>query len=214
MGRAIHLIANGEPAWAGAVLKVPRRWMGRLRGFGSSGAALFLWPAPNPGASMKNDYKVGYKKPPKDHQFKSKHLRDEPQGVRRQRKENGLDLAGIFEKPLRVKRGGKTISMHPYEAELTSLGKRALKGQPRATKLFLKHCEAAGLLDPSPAEQTHGVFVIPKGVNGAIAKVLIETYGLPPWDADAYAALEAEYQRDQANIEKLYQEFMKDHENG
>jgi DnaJ-domain-containing protein 1 len=134
--------------------------------------------------------------------------------ARRQRKENGLDLAGIFEKPLRVKRGGKTISMHPYEAELTSLGKRALKGQPRATKLFLKHCEAAGLLDPAPAEQTHGVFVLPKGVNPAIAKVLIETYGLPPWDADAYAALEAEYQRDQALIEERYKEFMKDHENG
>src|SRR5258705_268806 len=37
MGRAIHLVASGEPAWAGAVLKVPRRCMGRLHGFVKSG---------------------------------------------------------------------------------------------------------------------------------------------------------------------------------
>jgi hypothetical protein len=162
---------------------------------------------------MKDDYKVGYKKPPKDHQFKPKHLRDHPRRARRPRKENALDLAGLFEKPLRVKRGGKTVAVHPHEAQPTSLAKRALKGEPRATKLFLKHCEAAGLLDPAPAEQTHGVFVIPRGANSAIVKVLIETYGLPPWDPDVYAAVEAEYERDQARIEEIYKQFMEDLEN-
>ena len=159
------------------------------------------------------DYTVGYKRPPIEHQFKPNYLRDGPQNPKSRRKENALDIAGIFDKPLRVKRGGKTIAMHPYEAELTSLGKRALKGEPRATKLFLKQCEIAGLLDPPPAEQTHGVFVIPRGVKSKIAKVLIETYGLPPWDPDIYAALEAEYERDQACIEELYNQFMKDLEN-
>src|SRR3954466_8287189 len=99
------------------------------------------------------NYNVGYKKPPVEHQFKPTHLRDGPGTVKRARRENVVDLAGIFEKPLRVKRAGKTIAVHPYEAELTSLGKRALRGEPRATKLFLKQCEAAGLLDPAPAEQ-------------------------------------------------------------
>ena len=161
-----------------------------------------------------SNYIVGYKKPPTEHQFKSKQLRDSPQKVKRARKENALDLAGLFDKPLRVKRAGKTISVHPHEAQLTSLAKRALKGEPRATKLFLKHCAAAGLLDPVTAEQTHGVFVIPEGANRAIVKVLLETYGLPPWDPAAYAALEAEYQRDQAHIEELFKQFMKEHENG
>ena len=162
------------------------------------------------------NYTVGYKKPPAEHQFKPKYLRDGPQNLKSRRKENALDIAGILDKPLRVKRGGKTVTMHPYEAELTSLGKRALKGEPRATKLFLKHCENAGLLDPPPAEQTHGVFVIPKGANRAIVRVLLENHGLPPWDPDIYAALEAEYERDQARIEELYQQFMKDleHEQG
>jgi hypothetical protein len=158
-------------------------------------------------------YAVGYKKPPTEHQFKSKQLRDSPQKVKRARKEKGLDLARLFDQPLRVKRAGKTIAVHPHEAQLTSLGKRALKGEPRATKLFLKQCEAAGLLDPAAPEQTHGVFVIPRGVNSRIVKVLIETYGLPPWDPDDYAALEAEYERDQARIEELYNQFLEDLEN-
>jgi len=51
-------------------------------------------------------------------------------------------------------------------------------------------------------------------VNRGIVKVLLDTYGLPPWDADIYAALEAEYERDQARIEELYNQFLKDLENG
>jgi hypothetical protein len=160
------------------------------------------------------NYTVGYKKPPTEHQFKSKQLHDSQQKGKRPRKENGLNLAGLFDKPLRVKRAGKTIVVHPYEAQLTSLGKRALKGEARATKLFLKQCDAAGLLDPVTPEQTHGAFLIPRGANSAIVKVLLETYGLPPWDPDAYAALELEYENDQANIEELYKKYMEGRENG
>ena len=35
-------VVNGEPAWAGAVLKVPRRCMGRLRGFGFNRSRAFF----------------------------------------------------------------------------------------------------------------------------------------------------------------------------
>jgi hypothetical protein len=160
---------------------------------------------------MKGDYQVGYKKPPKDHQFKPKHLQERRAGG--QRKETGPDIAALIDKPQKVGRGGKTVSMHPLEAEVTSLGIRALKGEPRAAKLFLKHCDFVGLLDPLPTEQTHGVFIVPKDINPGIVRVLLEAYGLPPWDSDVYAALEAEYERDQARIEELYIQFMKDLEN-
>jgi hypothetical protein len=160
---------------------------------------------------MKHDYPVGYKKPPKEHQFKPGHLREPT--IQARKGKVAPDLRRLFEKPYHVKRAGKTIAVHPYEAELTSLAKRALKGEPRATKLFLKRCETAGLLEPPPAEQTHGVFVIPKGVNPGIVGVLLETYGLPPWDPEIYAAVEAEYVRDQANIKKLYKQFMEDLKN-
>jgi Family of unknown function (DUF5681) len=168
-------------------------------------------PNPEPGNLLPatGNYTVGYKKPPTEHQFKPGHLRDGSQKA----SEKAPDIAALFDKPLKVKRGGKTVAMHPFEAELTSLGKRALKGEPRAMKLFVKHCEDAGLLEPPPAEQTHGVFVIPRGVNRGILHVLLETYGLPPWDRKIYAALEAEFERDQARIEELYIQFLKEHEN-
>src|SRR5438034_1261119 len=121
--------------------------MGRLRGFGTTGAALFLWrELPTPELSM-NEYKVGYKKPPKEHQFKPKHQTAvRPKDGKR--KENSPDVAGWLDKPLKVKRGGKSIRMHPHEAMMTSLGKRALSGEPRATKEFLKWCAIAELITP------------------------------------------------------------------
>jgi hypothetical protein len=159
------------------------------------------------------NYNVGYKKPPVEHQFKPSYLRDSAQKTKSRRKEKTPDVAGMIEKSVQVKRGGKTITMHPFEAEVTSLGNRALKGEPRATKLFLKHCEAAGLLDPPSSEQTHGVFLVPNGVNPGIVRVLLETCGLPPWDPDVYAAFEADYERDQARIDELNIQFRKDLKN-
>jgi hypothetical protein len=41
-------------------------------------------------------------------------------------------------------------------------------------------------------------------------RVLLGTCGLPPWDSEVYAALEAEWERDQLHIEELYIQFMKD----
>ena len=168
-------------------------------------------------AELKNEkpraagnYSVGYKKPPVEHQFKPGYLRDSAEQNKSRRKETLPDLAGMMEKPLQVKRGGKTVAMHPFEAEITSLGNRALKGEPRAAKLFLQHCDAAGLFNPPPGEQTHGVFVIPKELNYTIASFLLKTQGLPPWDPDLYAALLAEPKRDSKEV---YIEFMKGLEN-
>ena len=162
---------------------------------------------------MNDEYEVGYKKPPKAHQFKPKHqTAARPNGGKR--KENSSDVASWLDKPLKVKRGGKSISMHPHEAMMTSIGKRALNGEPRATKLFLKQCAIAGLLTPEQVEQTHGVFAVPRGVNPGIAKVMIETYGLPPWDPDEYAAIEAEFKLDQARIEELHEKFLEDLDHG
>ena len=153
---------------------------------------------------MSEDYEVGYKKPPKAHQFKSKQARLEDQP--RQPKRRHLDIARLFDQPLRVKSAGKTISVHPHEAQLMSLGKRALKGEARAIRLFLKHCESAGLI-AAPAEHCF-VFEVPPSVNPAVARVLLKSVGLPPWDAVAFAELEAEYRRDSVRIQELYRCFM------
>ena len=47
-----------------------------------------------------NEYKVGYKKPPKEHQFKPKHQpAARPDGGKR--KEDSLDVASWIDKPLK-----------------------------------------------------------------------------------------------------------------
>ena len=160
-----------------------------------------------------DEYKVGYRKPPKEHQFKPKNQKAALANGG-ERKEESSDIAAWLDKPLAVKRGGKSIKMHPHEAMLNSLGKEALKGKPRATRQFLKFCEAAGLLKAKELEQTHGVFEVPPDMDARIVRVMIETYGLPPWDTDKYAAVQAEYERDQARVDELHEKFMKDLDNG
>jgi hypothetical protein len=157
---------------------------------------------------MKDDYEVGYKKPPRQHQFKPRHERNARPGGGR--KESNLDVASWLDAPLKVKRQGKLTNMHPHEAAMLSLGKRALKGERSAAKEFLKQCELAGMLTAKQLEQTHGVFAAPRGVDLSIARVMIETYGLPPWDPDEYAAIKAEFERDQARIDELYENFLRE----
>jgi hypothetical protein len=160
-----------------------------------------------------NEYKVGYRKPPKEHQFKPKHQNTARRNGGDQ-KEDGSDVASWLNKPLKVKRAGKSIKMHPHEAMMNSLGREAILGKPRAMKQFLRECEIAGLLTATELEKTNGVFEVPAGMVSGVARVMIETYGLPPWDPDEYAAVVAEYKRDEARIEELYAKFLEDLNNG
>jgi hypothetical protein len=43
---------------------------------------------------------------------------------------------------------------------------------------------------------------------------MLETYGLPPWDPDEYAAMVEEFERDEAHVEEVYQRFLKDLDHG
>jgi hypothetical protein len=43
---------------------------------------------------------------------------------------------------------------------------------------------------------------------------MIETYGLPPWEPNEYAAIEAEFKRDQARVEELHEKFLEDLNHG
>lgn len=160
-----------------------------------------------------NEYTVGYKKPPKEHQFKPKH-QTAARLTGGKRKEDSLDVASWIDKPLKVKRGAKSVRMHPHEAAMNSLGKRALNGEHRAAKEFLKQCEIAGMLSPQQLEKTGSVFEVPRGVEPGVVRVMLETYGLPPWEKAEYAAVVAEFERDEAHIEKLYQKFLEDLDHG
>jgi hypothetical protein len=155
------------------------------------------------------EFKVGYRKPPKEHQFKPRH-QTATRHNSGERQENSPDVAGWLDKPLKVKRGGKSIRMHPHEAAMISLGKRALNGERRAAKEFLRQCDIAGLLAPQQVRQNGGVFTVPRGVDPSVAKVMLGTYGLPPWDPDQYAAVVAEFELDEEHVEEIYQRFLED----
>jgi hypothetical protein len=202
MGRAVHLVASGEPAWAGAALKVPRRCMGRLRGFGSTGAALFYGEAPNPEFSMKDEYEVGYGKPPKATRFGN---RPQPRRSSKSRtaKEVPIDLAAAINRPMTITRNGKPVRMHPHEAMMHGLAKSALRGKLRAIKEFFSECKKAGVLDTPPARQTTGVLSISNEIPLALAVLLVKTAGPPPWHDDLYDQCKAEYESDSDNIERL-----------
>jgi hypothetical protein len=203
MGRVVHPVASGEPAWAGAVLKIPRRCMGRLRGFGLSGAALFFTAKLlNTEFPMKDKYEVGYGKPPKASRFGARPQpnRSSKSGLAR---EAAISVAAAINRPMKVTKRGATVRMHPHEAQMHGLAKNGLLGKLRAMREFYLECKKAGLLDAPPARQTSGVITVPKGVPIGVAARLVRMAGPPPWDNNLYDQCMAEYERDCENIERL-----------
>jgi hypothetical protein len=175
--------------------------MGRLRGFGLTGAALFLWRAPNRGVSMTDEYEIGYGKPPKTTRFGNR-----MQPKRSSQKEAAIDITAAINRTMTVARNATLVRMHPHEAMMHGLVKNAMQGKVRAMKMVFLECKKAGLLDAPPAPQMNGFIVVPKGVPMELAARLVRMAGPPPWDADVYDQCMAEYGADRENIEKLFQE--------
>lgn len=147
------------------------------------------------------DYPVGYGRPPKHTQFKpgnqklvsGKHRDREP-----------IDVAAILDENVTATRNGKSVKVHPHEAKMLALGKKALARSLSAIDAFLKECEKAGLLEPPPGPQRSGVIVVPKGMSSTVIRRLIELTGHgPPWDEKMYAAVVADLAADQARIDEL-----------
>jgi hypothetical protein len=155
---------------------------------------------------MSGEYPIGYKKPPQEYQFKPGNS-----GGRKKadRKRALPEFANQLDQPLRAQRGGRTIALHPFEAGLLSLSNEALKGKPRAIKEAIKIFEKAGLLDAPVGRQTHGVLTIPTGFTWSAFRILLSILGYPPWDAETLAAAKAERASDGAQIDKLYQQFLR-----
>jgi hypothetical protein len=176
--------------------------MGRLRGFGLTGAALFYAKLPSPEAPMKDEYEVGYGKPPKATRFGA---RPQPNRSSRPRlaKEAAVDVAAAINRPITITRNGTSVRMHPHEAMMHGLAKNALRGKLRAMKEFFSECKKAGLLDSPPVRQTTGVLTIPNHIPLELAARLVKLAGPPPWDDELYDHCKAEYQRDCAIIETL-----------
>ncbi len=119
------------------------------------------------------------------------------------------EFASQLDQPLRAQRGGRTIALHPFEAGLLSLVKGSSEGKTashqRSTQDFRKGWIAGRARRPA----NQWLLVIPKGFTLAVLRVLLSKLGYPPWDAETLAAAKAEHASDRAQIDKLYQQFLK-----
>ncbi|MGN6285410.1 MAG: hypothetical protein ACTHM2_09700 [Afipia sp.] len=152
----------------------------------------------------RGSYKVGYGRPPEQTKFRSETAAAAAKA--RWQREQPSNPMSVLDRPIAVTINGKRRKVHPHEAKMIALGKRAMKGEVRAIKAFLKDCEKAGLLEKPAAKFLCGFIEIAREV-WHLGKVLVERAGPPPWDADLFAKLNAEYEKDQAIIDELEREL-------
>lgn len=150
-------------------------------------------------------YEVGYGKTPVATRFGN---RPQPKRKKKNKKDINKTVASILDQTALVRRNGKTARVHPHEIQMTTLGQRALNGEIRAMKKFLKECDKARLLDQLPGPQTSGVVNIPLGMPEPVFDYLWEAFGEPPpWDEDICAEAIADFKQDKATIKRLVEEF-------
>lgn len=152
----------------------------------------------------RGNYKVGYARPPEQTKFRNETAAAAAKA--RWQREEPSTLVSVLDRPIAVTINGKRRKVHPHEAKMIALGKRAMKGEIRAIKALLKECERAGLLEKPAAKFLRGFIEIAREV-WHLGKVLVERAGPPPWDADLFANLNAEYEKDQAIIDELEREL-------
>jgi hypothetical protein len=161
---------------------------------------------------MPREYSVGYKKPPVEYRFKKGNLAAHRKASL---KDKIPDLVSHLERPLKADRGGKRVNVHPFEAALLSLVKEAMKGKPSAIKKTIQIFERAGLFEPPPGKQTHGVLVGPKHIDPSFFCITLQRIlGTSHLDPELFEAARVEYGQDQAQLDELRRQFLKGQDNG
>jgi hypothetical protein len=112
------------------------------------------------------DYDVGYRKPPKDHQF-PKGQSGNPGGRRpKEKKMEVVDIAEVLERPVTVRIGKTTAKIHPFEVTLRQDVKKALQDKSvQAVVRLIKAFDKAGLFKVPESGQQGGVIFAPKGMT-------------------------------------------------
>jgi hypothetical protein len=90
-----------------------------------------------------------------------------------------------------------------------------MKGKPSAIKKVIHIFERAGLFEPPPGKQTHGVLVGPKHIHPEIFYIKVQAIlGTSHLDPELFEAARVEYDQDQAQIKELRLHFLKGQNNG
>lgn len=134
------------------------------------------------GEGSGREEKVGYCRPPKEHQFKPG--QPSPRKGKKQAKAV-IDVSELLSEPMRVTVDGKAVLRDEFEVRLSSLLKRALKEDVAALGKVLAHADRDGLLEIKPQKEIHPSRVlIPKDWDPVEWKEMYDRFGAPPWKGD------------------------------
>lgn len=128
------------------------------------------------------EYEIGYKKPPKKHQFK-KGQSGNPRGRPSETIDDPIDVAGFLSHPMSIPHDGTAKEITPFEAGLRKLVGRAIKEMHLNSILeILRLCDAHDLFAELPGARTSGVLVVPYDYEIDEFLQLLEHFGhVPPW---------------------------------
>jgi hypothetical protein len=124
-----------------------------------------------PSSSNKNDYKVGYKKPPKATQFK-KGQSGNPAGSKKAERIDDLRIVteAILDEPVVVREGGRVRRMTRLEAIIHAHGVNALKGKSKAIRTLLRLARKTGMFTEAKRKSLM-VITEPDGEHGKVIRM-------------------------------------------
>jgi hypothetical protein len=119
--------------------------------------------------SKDRPYEVGYKRPPKQHQFKPKSRDEASEGAPRRKRQKHkktqtkqVDLARLFAEPVAVAKGGRVVNMDPFEIMLRKQIEMAIKHRDHAAaKAVIDEAAKWDLLSTPPPAPGGGVLLVP-----------------------------------------------------
>ena len=138
-----------------------------------------------------DDCRVGYTRPPTAHQFKPGYSGNK--SGRPKRKPGAIDLDDLLDQPVRVTQAGKRQGMEPRKVALLAQIKKAQQGDLRALAHVLDKLVKHGVLGSDRVKRIGGVITLPSDMPFAMAQLMAERFGVPPWSSAQRTKGKADY---------------------